>query len=80
MPARGKLAHHYFAVDKILGTTETYKTDFQGEPKLMIAGRLMCQLTPGGIAEVDQWLGLLRKALDANYARLDKALAAQTRQ
>lgn len=38
-----------------------------------------CRLAPGGIAEVDQWLELLRKALETNYARLDKVLAAQTR-
>ena len=39
-----------------------------------------CRLAPGGIAEVEQWLGLLRRALDANYTRLDKVLAEQTRQ
>ena len=39
-----------------------------------------CQLARDGIAEIDQWLGLLRKALEANYARLDKVLAAQTKQ
>src|SRR5580692_3659741 len=38
-----------------------------------------CRLTPGGIAEIDQWLGLLRKALETNYGRLDKVLAAQTK-
>ena len=27
--ARGKLAHHNFAIDQIFGATETYKTDFQ---------------------------------------------------
>ena len=37
-----------------------------------------CRLAPGGIAEVDQWLGVLRKALETNYVRLDKVLAAQT--
>jgi DNA-binding transcriptional ArsR family regulator len=37
-----------------------------------------CRLAPGGIAEIDQWLGLLRKALETNYARLDNILAAQT--
>jgi DNA-binding transcriptional ArsR family regulator len=36
-----------------------------------------CRLAPGGIAEIDQWLGLLRKALEKNYARLDRVLAAQ---
>ena len=39
-----------------------------------------CQLVPDGIAEIDQWLGLLRKTLETNYARLDKVLAAQTKQ
>ncbi|MFN0103057.1 MAG: ArsR/SmtB family transcription factor [Bryobacteraceae bacterium] len=37
-----------------------------------------CRLAPGGLAEIDQWLALLRKALETNYARLDKILAAQT--
>jgi DNA-binding transcriptional ArsR family regulator len=39
-----------------------------------------CRLATGGIAEVEQWLGLLRRALESNYARLDKVLAEQTRQ
>jgi DNA-binding transcriptional ArsR family regulator len=39
-----------------------------------------CRLTPGGIAEIDQWLGFLRKACETNYARLDKVLAAQTKE
>jgi DNA-binding transcriptional ArsR family regulator len=38
-----------------------------------------CRLAPDGINEIDQWLGLLRKALETNYARLDDVLAAQTR-
>jgi len=38
-----------------------------------------CRLTPGGIAEIDQWLGVLRSALETNYARLDEVLAAQTK-
>ncbi len=38
-----------------------------------------CRLAPGGIAEADQWLGVLRKALEANYDRLDNILAAQTK-
>ncbi len=37
-----------------------------------------CRLAPGGIAEIDQWLGLLRKSLEKNYARLDRVLAAET--
>ena len=39
-----------------------------------------CRLAPNGIAEIDQWLGILRSALETNYARLDKILAAQTKQ
>jgi DNA-binding transcriptional ArsR family regulator len=39
-----------------------------------------CRLAPHGIAEIDQWLELLRKALETNYARLDKLLAAQTKE
>jgi DNA-binding transcriptional ArsR family regulator len=38
-----------------------------------------CRLAPGGIAEIDRWLEFLRKALEANYTRLDKILAAQTK-
>jgi len=37
-----------------------------------------CRLAPGGIAAIDEWLQVLRKALELNYARLDKVLAAQT--
>jgi len=39
-----------------------------------------CRLAPRGIAEIDQWLEFLRKALETNYARLDKVLAAQTKE
>ena len=39
-----------------------------------------CRLAPGGTAEIDQWLGLLRQALEANYTRLDNVLEAQTKQ
>ena len=39
-----------------------------------------CRLAAHGIAEIDQWLELLRKALETNYARLDKLLAAQTKE
>lgn len=39
-----------------------------------------CRLAPGGIAAIDQWLGLLRKALEKNYARLDDVLAAQIKE
>lgn len=34
-----------------------------------------CRLAPGGIAEIDQWLGMLRKALAKSYDRLDDVLA-----
>jgi len=33
------------------------------------------RLAPGAIAEIDQWLGMLRKALAKNYDRLDDVLA-----
>jgi DNA-binding transcriptional ArsR family regulator len=39
-----------------------------------------CRLTPNGITGIDQWLGVLRKALETNYARLDKVLAAQNKE
>lgn len=35
-----------------------------------------CRLAPAAISEIDQWLGLLRKALSRNYDRLDDVLAA----
>jgi DNA-binding transcriptional ArsR family regulator len=35
-----------------------------------------CRLAPAAINEMDQWLGMLRKALEANYDRLDGVLAA----
>jgi len=34
-----------------------------------------CRLVPAAVDEMDQWLGLLRKALTANYDRLDNVLA-----
>jgi DNA-binding transcriptional ArsR family regulator len=34
-----------------------------------------CRLAKEGIAEIDQWLAMLRKALAKNYERLDKLLA-----
>ena len=34
-----------------------------------------CRLAPGGIAGIDQWLGMLRQALTANCDRLDDVLA-----
>lgn len=33
------------------------------------------RLSPDGIAAMDQWLTMLRKALEANYERLDQVLA-----
>lgn len=35
-----------------------------------------CRLAPDGITAIDQWLGMLRKALERNYDRLDEILAA----
>ena len=35
-----------------------------------------CRLAPAAVNEIDQWLGVLRKALSANYNRLDDVLAA----
>lgn len=37
--------------------------------------RRPCRLEAGAIAEVDRWLAMLRKALTANYDRLDALLA-----
>ncbi len=38
--------------------------------------RRMCRLAPEGIGAIDEWLGMLRTALEANYDRLDGLLAA----
>jgi DNA-binding transcriptional ArsR family regulator len=38
--------------------------------------RRPCRLAPAGIAEIDQWLSMLREALAANYEQLDEVLAA----
>src|SRR5258705_4925527 len=35
-----------------------------------------CRLAPTAVTEIDQWLAMLRKALSANYNRLDDVLAA----
>ena len=35
-----------------------------------------CRLAPEAVSEIDQWLAMLRKALSANYNRLDDVLAA----
>ena len=37
--------------------------------------RRPCRLSSDGLAVVDLWLATLRKALEANYARLDDVLA-----
>src|SRR6202171_2672640 len=34
-----------------------------------------CRLAPTAMTEIDQWLGMLRQALAANYNRLDDVLA-----
>lgn len=33
-----------------------------------------CRLAKQGVAEIDQWLAMLRKALEKNYDRLDEVL------
>src|ERR1700720_2687836 len=38
--------------------------------------RRPCRLAPDGVAEIDQWLAILRDALAKNYDRLDEVLAA----
>ncbi|MGN8545873.1 ArsR/SmtB family transcription factor [Bradyrhizobium sp. 13971] len=35
-----------------------------------------CRLAPSAVVEIDQWLGMLRRALETNYDRLDDVLAA----
>jgi len=37
--------------------------------------RRPCRLAPSAMTEIDQWLGMLRQALAANYNRLDDVLA-----
>jgi len=53
------------------------------------AGLIICRidgtkrprrLAKAGIEAMDQWLAILRKALEKNYDRLDKVLAAMERQ
>ncbi|MBR0875521.1 winged helix-turn-helix transcriptional regulator [Bradyrhizobium tropiciagri] len=34
-----------------------------------------CRLAPSAVAEIDQWLAMLRRALETNYDRLDSVLA-----
>lgn len=38
-----------------------------------------CRLAPGAMSELDEYLGMLRKALERNYGRLDRLLASQRR-
>ena len=38
--------------------------------------RRPCRLALDGVAEIDQWLAMLRDALAKNYDRLDEVLAA----
>ena len=39
--------------------------------------RRPCRLAPGALGELDAYLGMLRKALEQNYRRLDRLLANQ---
>jgi DNA-binding transcriptional ArsR family regulator len=34
-----------------------------------------CALAPGALAQIDQWLAMMRDAFTANYDRLDRVLA-----
>ena len=36
----------------------------------------LCSLAPGALAQIDQWLAMLRDAFAANYDRLDGVLEA----
>lgn len=38
-----------------------------------------CRLAPGCLSELDEYLAMLRDALDKNYQRLDRVLAQQAR-
>jgi DNA-binding transcriptional ArsR family regulator len=38
--------------------------------------RRQCRLAPEALSELDQYLALLRRALEANYQRLDRLLLA----
>jgi DNA-binding transcriptional ArsR family regulator len=35
----------------------------------------LCALAPGALAQIDQWLAMMRDAFTANYDRLDHVLA-----
>ena len=37
-----------------------------------------CRLAPNAMDEVDQWLAMFRRTLEANYDRLDVLLAAES--
>ena len=39
--------------------------------------RRPCRLAPGGLSELDAYLEMLRSALEHNYQRLDRILAAE---
>ena len=41
--------------------------------------RRPCRLAPGALSELDEYLEMLRRALDQNYRRLDRLLAEQKR-
>ncbi len=38
--------------------------------------RRHCRLTDAGLDDIDQWLTMLRRALEKNYERLDELLVA----
>ncbi len=38
-----------------------------------------CRLAPGALCELDEYLAMLRQALETNYGRLDRLLAKQKR-
>jgi DNA-binding transcriptional ArsR family regulator len=35
----------------------------------------LCLLSPAALAQIDQWLAMIRDAYEANYDRLDRVLA-----
>ncbi|MCA9681081.1 MAG: winged helix-turn-helix transcriptional regulator [Myxococcales bacterium] len=41
--------------------------------------RRPCALAPGALDELEQYLGMLREALECNYDRLDHLLASQSK-
>lgn len=40
--------------------------------------RRHCSLAPTALEELEQWLAMLRRALEANYGRLDRLLATMS--